>query len=264
MLIEFTKMEGLGNDYIYVDSRKFTIEDPAALSKVLSDRHFGIGADGLVLIGPSERADYSMRMYNADGSEGLMCGNAARCIGKYVYDKGLTHKTTIDLETASGIKRISVHIAANGLVESATVGMGEFRIIQDDLALSADGVVFSGTHVDVGNPHFVIFVPDADSLDIRRFGPAIEHQFAGGVNVEFASVTGSGTVRMRVWERGSGVTMACGTGACATAAAAVSKGLVQSPCLINMDGGTLEITCRDGSILMRGPARTVFEGSVEI
>lgn len=257
-------MEGLGNDYIYVDEARFPIADPGALSVRLSDRHFGIGADGLVLIGPSAVADFRMRMFNADGSEGLMCGNAARCIGKYVYEKGLTDKKIIGLETASGVKQIHIHTGTYGLVESVSVEMGPFSIIKDHLTVIAGGVEFTGTHVDVGNPHFVIFVPDAEAVDLQHFGPLIEHQFQGGVNVEFATVTGPGSIRMRVWERGSGITLACGTGACGTAAAGVSNCLVSSPCSIDMDGGSLQITCSGGTLLMRGPAHTVFEGRVEV
>lgn len=257
-------MEGLGNDYIYVDEARFPIADPAALSVRLSDRHFGIGADGLVLIGPSAVADFRMRMFNADGSEGLMCGNAARCIGKYVYEKGLTDKTIIDLETASGVRKLNLHLASDGTVESVSVGMGSYRILQRELTLEAAGRSFTGMHIDVGNPHFVIFVPDADAVDLQCFGPLIEHQFQGGVNVEFATVTGPSSIRMRVWERGSGATLACGTGACATAFDGVSNGLVSSPCSIDMDGGSLQITCSDCFLFMRGPAHTVFEGSVEV
>ncbi|MBP5382136.1 MAG: diaminopimelate epimerase [Bacteroidales bacterium] len=263
MNLDFTKMEGLGNDYIYVDEARFPISDPGALSVRLSDRHFGIGADGLVLIGPSAVADFRMRMFNADGSEGLMCGNAARCIGKYVYEKGLTDKTIIDLDTASGVKRIHIHPGADGTVESVTVGMGDYRIRQRELTLDASGRSFTGMYVDLGNPHFVVFVPDADDVEIRRFGPVIEHSVRGGINVEFASVRPDG-IRMRVWERGSGMTLACGTGACATAAAAFEQGLCPSPCSIIMDGGTLQISVQDGSLLQRGPAHTVFEGSVEV
>ncbi len=261
MRLEFTKMEGLGNDYIYVDAGKYHIDNPQELSKRLSDRHFGVGADGLVLIGPSEVADFRMIMYNADGSEGLMCGNAARCIGKYVLEKGLTNKTVIGLETASGVRRLNLHVAADGTVESVTVDMGRYSIIQRNMVLEAAGRSFSGMHVDVGNPHFVVFVPDAEAEDVAALGPVLENQVPGGINVEFASVRPGG-IRMRVWERGSGITLACGTGACATAAAAIEQCLCGSPCSIFMDGGTLEVSVLDGAILQRGPARTVFEGAV--
>lgn len=264
MKLEFTKMEGLGNDYIYVDASRYHIQDPAALSVRLSDRHFGIGGDGLVLIGRPESADFSMQMFNADGSEGAMCGNAARCIGKYVWDKGLTSKRSLSLATRSGIKHLSLHIGEDGLVDSVTVGMGSFRIVELQRELQAGGKSFAGTVVDVGNPHFVVFCGDAAAVDPSEHGPAIERCFPGGINVEFASVEEPGRIRMRVWERGSGITLACGTGACATAAAAVALGLCTSPCRIEMDGGELEIVCEAESLLMRGPARSVFEGVVEI
>lgn len=261
MKLEFTKMEGLGNDYIYVDASRFHVTDPEELSRRLSDRHFGIGGDGLVLIGPSEVADFSMRMFNADGSEGMMCGNAARCIGKYVYDKGLTRELNIGLQTPSGVVRLNMHPGPDGLVESVTVGMGAFRIVETGRVVEAGGKSFSGTVVDVGNPHFVVFCEDAWAVDPSVDGPGIEKTFAGGINVEFASVVEPGRIRMRVWERGSGVTLACGTGACATAAAAVTLGLTPSPCRIDMDGGSLSVSCSGTSLLMTGPARTVFEGT---
>lgn len=267
MRLGFTKMEGLGNDYVYVDARRFCVEDPAALSVRLSDRHFGIGGDGLVLIGDSPCADFSMRMFNADGSEGAMCGNAARCIGKYVYDKGLTTKRELTLDTLSGVKQLSLHIGEDGLVESVTVGMGSYRIEERELELEAAGAVFRGSVVNVGNPHFVIFCPDSDVVELEKYGPALECHpcFPGKTNVEFASLAAPGVLRLRIWERGSGITMACGTGACATVAAAVARGVAQSPCEVRMDGGSLQVSCKDdGTLLMKGPARFVFEGSVEI
>ena len=273
MKLEFTKMEGLGNDYIYVDAARFQVSDPSELAVRLSDRHFGIGADGLVLIGRSSGADFSMRMFNADGSEGMMCGNAARCIAKYVYDKGLTHSTEITLETPSGIKRLSLHLAG-GEVESVTVDMGKAVIRQGLVAVEAAGRTFEGIIVDVGNPHFVIPCDDADAVDLNLFGPAVERHpmFPGRTNVEFISRIATAArsdakfrLRMRVWERGSGITLACGTGACAAAAAAVSSGMVSSPCEIVMDGGTLTVSCNeDGTLLLKGPARTVFEGTIDI
>lgn len=259
-------MEGLGNDYIYVDAGRFQISDPASLSIRLSDRHFGIGGDGLVLIGPSSCADFSMRMFNADGSEGRMCGNAVRCIGKYVYERGLTDKRELTLETLSGLKQLTLHPSPDGGVESVTVGMGGFVIEQKDLALEAAGKRFRGTVVNVGNPHFVVFCDDAEAVDLPAAGPAIENHpmFPDRINVEFVSVAGPARLRMRVWERGSGITLACGTGACATAAAAVTAGIVSSPCTIVMDGGELQIACTDGSIQMKGTARIAFDGVVEI
>ena len=265
-LIEFTKMEGAGNDYIYVDVSRFPIEDPAALSVRLSDRHFGIGADGLVLIGPSDTADFSMRMFNADGSEGLMCGNASRCIGKYLWDKGLTKAQTITLQTASGPRSLLVRPGPDGLAESVTVGMGGYRIVERELEIEAGGSTFKGTVVDVGNPHFVIPVPDAEAVDLPTVGPLIENHpaFPGRINAEFVSQKAPGQLRMRVWERGSGITLACGTGACATAAAWAGEagGVFKLEC----DGGTLEIEVdpSGNGILLSGPARIAFEGTVEI
>ncbi|MBO4743229.1 MAG: diaminopimelate epimerase [Bacteroidales bacterium] len=263
--IQFTKMEGLGNDYIYVDATRFRIENPAEVSRVLSDRHFGIGADGLVLIGRPDNADFSMRMFNADGSVGLMCGNASRCIGKYVYDKGLTDKTELTLDTLSGIKHLSLHLDADGTVGSVTVDMGAPVKVEPECTIEACGREFTGVFVDVGNPHLVIFTPDAEEVPLSLWGPAIEKlpAFPGGVNVEFFSPLAPGKFRMRVWERGSGITLACGTGACATAAAAMALGLVSHKCTIVMDGGPLEIE-NAGTLLMTGPANTVFEGEIQI
>ncbi len=277
MLLEFTKMEGLGNDYIYVDSCRFPVNDPSALAVKLSDRHFGIGSDGLVLIGRSDKADFSMRMFNADGSEAQMCGNAARCIAKYVFDKGLTDKGTITLDTLSGIKTLSIHKGEDGLVSSVTVDMGTARIAEKYLELEAAGRRFRGYLVDMGNPHFTVLCKDAEAIDLERFGPAIEHHplFPERINAEFVSfipatacpaagAEGS-RLRVRVWERGSGITLACGTGACAAVAALVNSGIASSPCCVVMDGGSLEVSCSaNGSLQMTGPARTVFEGTVAL
>ncbi len=264
----FTKMEGLGNDYIYIDAARFPVADPSALSLRLSDRHFGIGADGIILICPSENADFGMRIFNADGSEGLMCGNGARCVGKYVYDKHLTTKTEIALETLSGIKMLHLNICKDGTVASVAVEMGCYSMTGAPDEMMAEGRPFPGTGISMGNPHYVTFQDDADTLDLCKYGPVIECDpaFPDKTNVEFAKVVSPGVIRMRVWERGSGITMACGTGACATAAAAVERGLVQSPCTIVMDGGSLTIDCDKASrkVVMTGPAVSVFEGSVEI
>lgn len=263
--LRFTKMQGLGNDYIYVDVRNDSIPDPAALSVRLSDRHFGIGADGLVLIGSSNVADFSMRMFNADGSEGMMCGNAARCIGKYVYDKGLTSKTVVTLETPSGIKTLTLN-TEGGAVSTVSVDMGVFG------RLSAPASVrgFRGTGISMGNPHYVSFVDDAMAVNLPVLGPLVEHDpaFPGGVNAEFASLLADGSIRMRVWERGSGITLACGTGACATAVASVLCGIKPYgvPVTIRMDGGSLDVTVVEetGQVIMTGPAVTVFEGSLNL
>lgn len=264
----FTKMEGLGNDYIYIDASRFPIANPSALSVRLSDRHFGIGGDGIILIGTSKVADFSMRIFNADGSEGLMCGNGARCVGKYVYDKHLTSKTDIALETLSGIKMLHLNIGEDGMVASVAVEMGCYSLTDAPDEMTVDSRIFQGMGVSMGNPHYVTFQDDADTLDLYKYGPVIECDpaFPDKTNVEFAKVVSPGVIRMRVWERGSGITMACGTGACATAAAAVERGLVQGPCTIVMDGGSLTIDCDKASrkVVMTGPAVTVFEGSVEV
>lgn len=273
--LHFTKMQGLGNDYIYVDVIKVALPDPDALSIRLSDRHFGIGSDGLVLIGLSAKADFSMRIFNADGSEARMCGNASRCIGKYLYEKGLTTKTEITLDTLSGIKVLRLSIGADDKVESVTVDMGCFKPLPvlGGSAYAATGIkvldrIFKAYTIDMGNPHIVLMVDDAEAVDIARYGYALEHseQFPGGINVEFATLAAPAHIRMRVWERGSGITMACGTGACATASAAALDGMVDGPCEIEMDGGSLIIDSNPvtGKVLMRGPAAFVFEGTVEI
>jgi len=263
----FTKMEGLGNDYIYIDVSRFPIDNPSELSIRLSDRHTGIGGDGIILIGPSTKGDFSMRIFNADGSEGLMCGNGARCVGKYLYDKGLTNKTRIRLETLSGIKTLKLDIE-HKLVQRVSVEMGSYSLTDAPEEVVSRGRSFQGTGVSVGNPHYVIFTDDADTLDLAAYGPEIECNpaFPDRTNVEFAKVIAPGALRMRVWERGSGITMACGTGACATAAAALTKGLAGTKCEIIMDGGSLVIECEPTArkITMTGPAVTVFEGSVEI
>ncbi|MBQ7194879.1 MAG: diaminopimelate epimerase [Bacteroidales bacterium] len=268
MIIEFVKMEGLGNDYVYVDTDSFPVSNPSELSCWVSDRHFGIGSDGLVLISRSQDADFSMRIFNADGSEAQMCGNASRCIGKYVYERGLTDKTVITLDTLSGVKTLLIHPDASGLVRSVTVSMGNFGG-GDSLAVRLpDGRVIEGTVIDMGNPHFVILADDYPGISPEKEGPMLEKHpiFPEGTNVEFVRLISPSKVRMRVWERGSGVTMACGTGACATAAALCLKGLTGSECEVVMDGGALTVRCDPSSreISMEGPANFVFEGRMEI
>lgn len=266
-IVEFTKMEGLGNDYVYINTVRFPIADPSPLSVRVSDRHTGIGSDGLVLIGRSDRADFSMRIFNADGSEALMCGNASRCIGRYVYEKGLSDKTRITLDTLSGIKTLIINLDGEGRFRDVTVDMGCFTLDSAVNGVTACGRNFDGCSVNVGNPHFVIFTDEGTQDNADLYGPVIEcgSQFPDRTNVEFARVTAPGTVRMRVWERGSGITMACGTGACATAAAAFSTGRTGRKCSVIMDGGTLDIEiARDGRIMMTGPANIVFEGKIEI
>ena len=259
--MHFTKMQGLGNDYLYVYGE--VPDNIAELSRKLSDRHFGPGSDGMIYISPSVCADFKMRIFNADGSEAMMCGNGIRCVGKYVYDKGYTDQTELTVETLSGIKMLKMQ-TEGGKVIKVTVGMGP-AAVGEELTLRADGQTVTGTKVSVGNPHFVIFVDDMEKAPLTELGPKIEkHElFPGGVNVEFVQVLGPDRIRMRVWERGSGVTMACGTGACASAAAAVSRGYCFSdrPVSVILDGGTLEITVGDGrNVQMSGPAAWVYEG----
>lgn len=294
--VRFTKMHGAGNDYIYVDTQKYSIPNPSEASVVWSKYHTGIGSDGLVLIGKpygGVDADFSMRIFNADGSEAMMCGNASRCIGKYLYEKGLTDKTSIRLQTLSGVKTLELHLADAGVadcgveaseariynnvkrVESVTVDMlepafhnpGQYDETCGD-TLTADFRTFRGTFVSMGNPHFVCFVDDIDTIDIARYGSVMERAaaFPERCNIEFAQVMADGTVRTRVWERGSGITMACGTGACATAVAASLTGRTARECDIAMDGGTLHVewSGQDGHVYMTGPAAFAFEGEVEL
>ncbi len=275
--IPFTKMHGLGNDYIYVNTMEHPLAHPSACAVEWSDRHTGIGSDGLVLIGGSRVAEFSMRIFNADGTEAMMCGNASRCIGKYVYDKGLTSKTEVTLETLSGIKTLGLHVVG-GRVETVTVDMGTpllantSQVSTETGALGGEcfdveGVSVGGTFVCMGNPHLVLFPGSVESLPIEKVGPSLEHHFLfpQRVNVEFAELTAPDTIRMRVWERGSGVTRACGTGACATAVAAILTGRVGRRVRVCMDGGELEIEWSetDGRVYMTGPAVSVFDGVIE-
>lgn len=276
--IGFTKMHGAGNDYIYVNTMDYPVADPSRLALLWSDRHKGIGGDGLVLIGASEKGDFSMRIFNNDGSEARMCGNASRCIGKYLYDEGLTQEKEIRLETLSGIKVLRLTVGADGKVERVTVDMGEpafcvpsqMTVYNPDAPscrVKAGDREFEGTFVSMGNPHFVLFVDDAEAADVSGEGRLLEFAsaFPERCNIEFASLNADGSIRMRVWERGSGITMACGTGACATAvAAALNKKTGRSTDIV-MDGGTLHIEWeeRDGHVYMTGPATKVFEGTIE-
>ena len=274
--IHFTKMHGAGNDYIYVNTLLYDVNDPNSASIRWSDRHKGIGGDGLVLIcrPTTDAADYRMRIFNADGSEAMMCGNASRCIGKYLYERGLTDKTEIKLETLSGIKTLMLHLDSEGkTVESVTVDMleplTENHRQYADLSggiLLAEGRRFEGTFVCMGNPHFVTFLNDIDTIDIARYGAVMERDsnFPERCNIEFAQILSDGAIRTRVWERGSGITMACGTGACATAGAAALTGRASRRSEIRMDGGTLQIEWRttDNHVYMTGPAEIVFDGEI--
>ena len=272
--IPFTKMHGCGNDYIYVNVAQHPIDDPVAAAIKWSDRHKGIGSDGLVLIGKSSmpEADFTMRIFNADGSEAMMCGNASRCIGKYLFEKGLTMKTEIRLLTLSGIKVLYLHIV-DDIVESVTVDMGE-PILEDATQFIASRGLDMGTFVSMGNPHFVIFTENVDQ--VCETGRSLEYHpaFPQRCNIEFGHIEADGSIRTRVWERGSGITQACGTGACATAVAAALTGKAGRSSQIVMDGGTLNIEwCEadrsDGGrffqknhVYMTGPAAFVFEGEI--
>ncbi len=272
--MHFTKMQGLGNDYVYVDARNEQIEDPAALAVAISRPHFGVGADGLVLIGASDCADFSMRIFNADGSESEMCGNAARCIGKYVYERGITDRTSVTLSTLAGVRTLDLTVKG-GAVTRVRVDMGapilEAGAIPTTLGpgrvirrpIEADGRVFEATCVSMGNPHAVIFLQeDVERFDIRRYGPALERHdaFPRRTNVEFAQVLAGDRIRMRVWERGSGVTLACGTGACATAVAASLCGYCERKATIVLDGGELLVEWVEDTVYKTGPAAFVFDG----
>ena len=263
--ILFTKMHGCGNDYIYVDTTRYVIPNPAEASIKWSDRHKGIGSDGLVLIGKGDgAADFSMRIFNADGSEAMMCGNASRCIAKYLYERGLTTKTEIRLQTLSGIKVLKLNVVAEK-VKSVTVDMGEpvFDNEEQFLGKKDSG---EGVFVSMGNPHYVIFTDDVDQVEergrIMEFHPA----FPQRCNIEFATPESNDTIRTRVWERGSGITQACGTGACATAVAAALTGRASRKSQIAMDGGTLSIEWSedDNHVYMTGPAEFVFDGEIEL
>ena len=268
--IRFSKMHGAGNDYIYVDTTKQTISNPTELAIKWSKFHTGIGSDGLVLIGKSNIADFSMRIFNSDGSEAKMCGNASRCIGKFVYENGLTNKQDISLDTNSGIKYLKL-IIEDKVVKKVSVDMGNPEIKSDILKIRLDnGMEFSGSSISMGNPHYVVFTNNIEEVNLSEIGPMIENHkfFPDRTNVEFAQITGNNTIRMRVWERGSGITFACGTGACATAVAAINKGLVSkdSPVIINMAGGSLSIEWKNktNQVIMTGEATHVFDGEINL
>ena len=264
--IRFTKMHGCGNDYIYINMMEYEIADPQAAAIAWSDRHKGIGSDGLVLIdkSPVPEADFSMRIFNADGSEAMMCGNASRCIGKYLYERGLTSKTEIRLLTLSGVKTLSL-LVNDGIVESVTVDMGE-PVLEKETQFVESRNPGYGTFVSMGNPHYVIFTDDVDQVGEK--GRTLEQHpaFPQRCNIEFARIEADGIIRTRVWERGSGITQACGTGACATAVAAALTGKSGRISQIVMDGGTLTIEWRekDNHVYMTGPAAFVFDGEIEL
>ena len=277
--MKFTKMHGTGNDYIYVNGFVEKIENPEEFAIFYSDRHKGIGSDGLVMIMPSETCDFRMRMFNADGSESEMCGNASRCIGKFVYDKGLTNKTEVTLETLAGVKVLKLFVGKNNKVESVTVDMGE-PILKPELIPTtftgdtvinksvkfAEGLEYAITCVSMGNPHAVIFTSEIDKLDLPKIGPVIENApiFPRRTNTEFIEVLSTDRLKMRVWERGSGETMACGTGACASVVASVLNGHTKRKATVELIGGELTIEWKeaDNHVYLSGGATTVFEGEI--
>jgi len=279
MKLEFVKMQGCGNDYIYIDCLEREISRPEKLSIALSDRHFGIGGDGIVLICKSDIADAKMRMFNLDGSEGKMCGNAIRCVAKYLYDNGIVKKNEIKIETLSGIKKLQI-FTQNDLVSSVKVDMGraEFKPSKIPVALQGESIInapldinghiYHITCVSMGNPHAVVFCQDVDGLELAKLGPCFENNeiFPERVNTEFVKVIDKNTLKMRVWERGSGETLACGTGACAAAVAAVLNGYCSKgeDIRVQLLGGELVINYTDEAVFMTGGCEKVFEGVIEI
>lgn len=277
--MKFTKMQGIGNDYIYINCFEEMVKDPSGLAVRLSDRHFGIGSDGIILIAPSEVADCRMDIYNADGSRALMCGNGIRCVGKYVYERGIAPRKELRVETRSGIKTLSLEVES-GTVSSVTVDMGSpvlrpeeipVRLEGDrvvDRPVSAGGGEYRITCVSMGNPHCVVFVDDVEAVPIETIGPALETDplFPDRINVEFIHVLNKNEISMRVWERGSGETMACGTGACAAAVAGILNGKTGHDSRVHLRGGDLSIRWdeKTNKIFMTGPAEFVFDGTVKI
>ena len=278
-MIKFTKMQGLGNDYVYMDAIHQKIENESSLAQFVSNRHFGIGSDGLILICKSDVADFKMRMFNSDGSEAEMCGNGIRCVGKFVYDKGLTDKTTVTVETLAGIKTLELN-TKEGKVETVKVDMGEpilnpkeIPVISDEepvknLMLEAEGRKFKFTCVSMGNPHAITEVEDTEKFDVEKYGKVLEVDkvFPNKTNVEFIQIVDKNHVKMRVWERGAGETLACGTGACATAVACYLNGKTDRNVEVELLGGKLFIEWNEENnhIFMTGPAVTVFEGVLKI
>jgi len=275
--MKFTKMHGIGNDYIYINAINEQVDNPSEISSKLSDRHFGVGSDGLVLIMNSEKADFRMRMFNPDGSESEMCGNATRCIGKYVYDKGLTDKSIITLETLAGIKNLELDIDG-GKVKTVRVDMGEpvlepekipVRLVGKtaiNIPVEVEGEIFNATCVSMGNPHAVIFLDEIDNLNLEISGPKFENNvlFPKRTNTEFVQIIERSHAKMRVWERGTGETLACGTGACAVLVAGVLCGKLDYKATIDLPGGSLIIEWDKitNHVFMTGGATTVFEGEI--
>lgn len=264
--MKFTKMQGCGNDYIFVNGFRERVSEKAKTAKALSDRHFGVGADGMILIGPSKRADFSMSMYNADGSEGAMCGNGIRCLGKYVYEKGLTTKTELTVETRAGLRQLWLK-PEQGKVKRVLVDMGEHQFLRKE-KLFVLGKEYEAVCLSMGNPHAVVFSKNVENLELEKTGPAFERcpVFPHRVNTEFAEVLDDTRLRLRVWERGSGETLACGTGACASVVAAVFCGYTKEEVTVSLLGGELFVSYDRNSrrVWLEGPAETVFEGEYEV
>ena len=277
--MKFTKIHGIGNDYVYVNCFKETVEHPSEMAIKVSDRHFGIGSDGLILIKPSEVADGKMEMYNADGSQGAMCGNGIRCVAKYMYDYGITDKTSISVETKSGIKYLDLTIK-DGKVDTVKVNMGTPILKAVDIPVRSekeqvidepvmvDGKEWKITCVSMGNPHAITYIDDVKNLEIEKIGPKFENHeiFPDRVNTEFVRVIDRNTVEMRVWERGSGETLACGTGACAVAVSSILNGLTEEEVTVKLLGGDLKIFWdrTENKVYMTGSATTVFDGEIDL
>ena len=279
--MKFTKMQGIGNDYVYINCFEETVKDPSAVARFVSDRHFGIGSDGLILIRPSQVADCEMDMYNLDGSQGAMCGNVIRCVAKYVFDHGIVNKTSISIATKSGIKYVDLTVK-DGKASLIRVNMGspilqatQIPVVADteqviDAPIQVDGQEYHYTAVSMGNPHAIVYVEDTDSLDLAKIGPSFENHvnFPDRINTEFVQVLDEHTVKMRVWERGSGETLACGTGACAVAVASILNGHVSpdTPVTVKLLGGDLQIFWNrsENLVYMTGPAVTVFDGQINL
>ncbi len=275
--MKFTKMHGIGNDYVYVNCLEEDVRFPQRAAKFVSDRHFGIGSDGLILIKPSQAADFQMEMYNADGSLGMMCGNGIRCVGKYVYDYGLTDRTSVSVETPAGIKYLDLEVA-DGKVCRVRVNMGQPELAAEKIPvryekervvnepIMVNGATYKMTCISMGNPHCVVYMDDVDGLEIEKIGPAFESHacFPSRVNTEFVKIIDRHTAQMRVWERGSGETLACGTGACAVAVASVLNGYTDASVTVRLRGGDLDIEWNqaENTVYMTGGATTVFEGEI--
>ena len=276
-MIKFTKMQGLGNDYVYIDAINQKIENESSLAQIISNRHFGIGSDGLILICSSEIADFKMRMFNSDGSEAEMCGNGIRCVGKFVYDKGLTNKTTLKIETLAGVKELKLNLK-EGKVDTVRVDMGEpileaekIPVVSSEkmvknLKLEIEEREFNFTCVSMGNPHAITFVENVENFEVEKYGSKIEvnKRFPKKTNVEFIEIVNKEYIKMRVWERGAGETLACGTGACASVVAGIINNLIERKVTVELLGGILEIEWNkeDNHIYMTGPAVIVYEGEL--